>query len=235
MRRVVLAVGLLLAAVLPLGCAGADGQRAQELLEESDRALAQVESFRFSGRMTMETPVGDFRMVLFGGGDAKPGGAFFMTMKSPDLPEFPETTMVVRGDEGWMKLNGGWQSLHVPPAQATGIEQFDMAQYVKDVDLDEDSEVDGKPAVKITGVIDTAGLVDGLVGELGAVGGGPVPDLSEMLGDTRAVIYLSPESHLPLRILLDLTMEVQGEEVEMHLDYAIRNVNEPVEVPDPGA
>ena len=100
MRRVVLAVGLLVAALLPLGCAGADGQRAQELLEESDRALAQVESFRFSGRMTMETPVGDFRMVLFGGGDAKPGGAFFMTMKSPDLPEFPETTMVVRGDEG---------------------------------------------------------------------------------------------------------------------------------------
>jgi outer membrane lipoprotein-sorting protein len=235
MRRVVLAVGLLLAAVLPLGCAGADGQRAQELLEESDRALAQVESFRFSGRMTMETPVGDFRMVLFGGGDAKPGGAFFMTMKSPDLPEFPETTMVVRGDEGWMKLNGGWQSLPVPPAQATGIEQFDMAQYVEDVDLDEDSEVDGKPAVKITGVIDTAGLVDGLVGELGAVGGGPVPDLSEMLGDTRAVIYLSPESHLPLRMLLDLTMEVQGEEIEMHLDYAITNVNEPVEVPDPGA
>lgn len=235
MRRVVLVVGLLLAAVLPLGCAGADGQRAQELLEESDRALAQVESFRFSGRMTMETPVGDFRMVLFGGGDANPGGAFFMTMKSPDLPEFPETTMVVRGDEGWMKLNGGWQSFPVPPTQATGIEQFDMAQYVKDVDLDEDSEVDGKPAVKITGVIDTAGLVDGLVGQFGAVGGGPVPDLSEMLGDTRAVIYLSPESHLPLRMLLDLTMEVQGEEVEMHLDYAITNVNEPVAVPDPGA
>jgi outer membrane lipoprotein-sorting protein len=235
MRRVVLAVGLLVAALLPLGCAGADGQRAQELLDESDRALAQVESFRFSGRMTMETPMGDFRMVLFGGGDAKPGGSFFMTMKSPDLSEFPETTMVVRGDEGWMNLNGGWQSLPVPPVQATGIEQFDMAQYVKDVDLDEDSEVDGKPAVKITGVIDTAGLVDGLVGQLGAVGGGPVPDLSDMLGDTRAVIYLSPESHLPLRMLLDLTMEVQGEEIEMHLDYAITNVNEPVEVPDPGA
>jgi hypothetical protein len=235
MRRVAFVVFLVFAALAPLGCAGADGQRAQELLEESDRALAQVESFRFSGRMTMETPVGDFRVVLFGGGDAGPGGAFFMTMKAPDIPEFPETTMVVRGDEAWMQLDGGWQPVPIPPTQATGIEQFDFAEYVKDVDLDEDAEVDGKPAVKITGVIDTAALFDGLLGQLGAVGGGPMPDLSEMLGDTRAVIYLSQESHLPLRMLLDLTMEIQGEEVDMHLDYAITNVNEPVEVPDPGA
>jgi hypothetical protein len=235
MRRVALCVSLLLAALAPLGCAGADGQRAQELLEESDRALAQVESFRFSGRMTMETPVGEFRIVLFGGGDAKPGGNLFMTMKAPDIPEFPETTMVFRGDEAWMKLDGGWQPVPVPPTQATGIEQFDFAEYVKDVDLDEDAEVDGKTAVKITGVIDTAALFDGLLGQLGAVGGGPMPDFSEMLGDTRVVIYLSQESHLPLRMLLDLSMEIEGEEVDMHLDYAITNVNEPVEVPDPGA
>jgi hypothetical protein len=185
--------------------------------------------------MTMETPVGDFRIVLFGGGDAKPGGNFFMTMKAPDIPAFPETTMVLRGDEAWMKLDGGWQPVPIPPTQATGIEQFDFAEYVKDVDLDEDAEVDGKAAVKITGVIDTAALFDGLLGQLGAVGGGPMPDLSEMLGDTRVVIYLSQESHLPLRMLLDLSMEVDGEEVDMHLDYAITNVNEPVEVPDPGA
>ena len=234
MRRVSLGISLLLIALAPLGCAGADGQRAQELLEESDRALAQVESFRFSGRMTMAAPVGEFRIVLYGGGDAQPGGAFFMTMKAPDLPEFPETTVVVRGDEAWMKLDGAWQTLPIPPTQATGIEQFDLAQYVKDVELDEDAEVDGEPAVKITGVLDTAGLFDGLLGQLGAAGG-PMPDLSEMLGDTRAVIYLSQASRLPLRMLLDLTMEVEGQEVEMHLDYAITNVNEPVEVPDPRA
>ena len=109
----------------------------------------------------------------------------------------------------------------IPPRQATGIEQFDFAEYVKDVDVDEDAEVDGKPAVKITGVIDTAALFDGLLGQLGAVGGGPMPDLSEMLGDTRVVIYLSRASHLPLRMLIDLSMEVEGEEIDMHLDFAI--------------
>jgi hypothetical protein len=62
-----------------------------------------------------------------------------------------------------------------------------------------------------------------------------MPDLSEMLGDTRAVIYLSQASRLPLRMLLDLTMTAEGESVTMHLDYAITNVNEPVEIPGPGA
>jgi outer membrane lipoprotein-sorting protein len=234
-RRVVLVVFLLLAALAPLGCAGADGQRAQELLEESDRALAQVETFRISGRMTMATPVGDFLLVMYGGGDAQPGGAFFITMKAPDLPEFPETTVVVRGEEAWMKLDGAWQPFPVPPTEATGIEQFDVAQYVKDVELDDDAEVNGEPAVKITGVIDTAGLFDRLLRQFGTVGGEPIPDLSEVLGDSRAVIYLSQESHLPLRMLLDMTMEVEGQDLEMHLDYAITNVDEPVEVPDPDA
>jgi hypothetical protein len=235
MRRAALAVLLLVAALAPLGCAGADGQRAQELLAESDRALAQVESFRFAGRMTMSTGLGDFAFVLRGGGDARPGGSFFMEMEAPDVPGFPETTVVVHGDRAWMSTGGGWQALPAPPAQATGIEQFDLAPYVKDVELDEDAEVGGEPAIKITGVLDTAGLFDGLLGQLGTVAGGAMPDLSEMLGDTRAVIYLSQASRLPLRMLLDLTMTVEGESMTMHLDYAITNVNEPVEIPGPGA
>jgi outer membrane lipoprotein-sorting protein len=235
MRRVLLLAMLLLAALAPFGCAGADGQRARELLEESDQALAQVDSFRFSGRMTMSTSEGEFAIVLYGGGDAQPGGDFFMTMKAPELPAFPETTVVVRDNEAWMELNGGWQALPMPSGGSTGIGQFDLAPYVKDVELDEDAEVRGEPAVKITGVLDTARLFDGLLGQLGTAGAGPMPDLSDMLGDTRVVIYLSDETTLPLRVLIDLSMQVEGERADMHLDYAITNVNEPVEVPDPGA
>ena len=173
--------------------------------------------------------------MLYGGGDAQPGGDFFMTMKAPELPAFPETTVVVRDNEAWMELNGGWQAPPMPSGGSTGIGQFDLAPYVKDVELDEDAEVRGEPAVKITGVLDTARLFDGLLGQLGTAGAGAMPDLSDMLGDTRAVIYLSDETTLPLRMLIDLSMEVEGERADMHLDYAITNVNEPVEVPDPGA
>lgn len=221
--------------VASAGCAGAEGQQAQELLAQSDQALAQVESFRFAGRVRMETPVGDFGFVLRGGGDAKPGGSFYMTMESPDVPEFPEMTIVVRGTEAWMKVAGQWQRVPVPPGQVTGIEQFDLAQYVKDVEVDENALVSGEPAVKITGVIDTAGLFDGLLGQLGSVAGGSLPDFSDSFGDTRAVIYISEASHLPLRMLLDMTMEIEGRSLAMHLDYTITDVNEPVRIPGPGA
>ena len=53
MRRIALALVLALAAILPLGCAGPEGQRAQELLARSDRAVAEVESLRFAGRIWM--------------------------------------------------------------------------------------------------------------------------------------------------------------------------------------
>lgn len=235
MRRAALAVLFLLAALAPLGCAGADGKRAQELLAESDLALAQVESFRFAGRMTMTADLGSFSFVLRGGGDARPGGSFFMEMESPDVPGFPGMTMIVDGNDAWIDAGAGWQSVPLPPSQATGIEQFDLAPYVKDVELDEDAVVGGEPAVRITGVLDTAALFDGLLGQLGGAGGGTLPDFSGSFGDTRAVIYLSKETSLPLRMLLDLTMDVAGEEVAMSLDYAITNVNEPVEVPGPGA
>jgi 5-methyltetrahydropteroyltriglutamate--homocysteine methyltransferase len=48
MRRISLLLLLALSALALAGCAGADAQRAQELLLRSDRALQQVESFRFA-------------------------------------------------------------------------------------------------------------------------------------------------------------------------------------------
>jgi len=167
------------------------------------------------------------------GGTTAKGGSSFATMRAPDVPQFPEVTVVMRGSKAWMKTAGRWQSLPIPLGQPTGIEQFDFTQYVKDVQVDEDATVGGEPAVKITGVLDTAGLVEGMFGQLGLAAGGAVPNLSDSLGDTRVVIYISEVSHLPLRTLVDLTVEAAGEKVKVHLDYAIVGVNEPVRIPGP--
>jgi hypothetical protein len=235
MRRVVFAFALVLAALLPLGCSGAEGQRAQELLAQSDQALAGVKSYRLAGRMWMETPIGDFTFVLRGGGNSKNGGSSFMTMSSEDMPGFPGMTVITRGQTVWMSVGGGWQRSELPPGAATGAEQFDFTPYVKDVDVEEGQEVGGEPAVKVSGVFDTAGLVEGVFGQLGAVPGGALPDLEELFGDTRVVIYISETSHLPLRSLLDMSIEADGERVDMHMDFALSGVNEPVKIPGPGA
>lgn len=226
----------MLALALPAaGCAGAEGQRAQELLLQADQAVAGVQSFRFAGRLWLETPVGDFTFVMTGGGNASKGGSSFVTMRAPDVPQIPEVRVVVRVEKAWVKAGAGWQRAVVPPGQATGLEQFDFTPYVKDVDVDDGASVGGEPAVKITGVFDTQGLVQGMFSQLGAASGGALPDLSHSFGDTRVVIYLSELSHLPLRTLVDLTVEAAGEKAAMHFDFAITNVNEPVRIPGPGA
>jgi hypothetical protein len=232
MRRVALLYAL--AALLPLGCAGEEGQRAQELLAQSDQALAEVTSMRFSGRIWMETPLGDFTFVMSGAGTTTGGGASYVTMHSPDVPEFPETSVVVRGQTAWVQAGGRWQRMPVPPPQsAAGIEQFDFTPYVEDVDVDDGHDVAGEPAVKVTGVLDTAALVNGVFGQLGALPGGAVPDISETFSDTRVVLYLSETSHLPLRTLVDLSVEAAGERVDMHMDFALSGFDEPVRIPRP--
>jgi hypothetical protein len=236
MRRLTILVVLAAASVLPLtGCVGAEGKQAQDILAQTDDAMAQARSFRFAGRLALETPAGDFTVVMRGAASKEDGGASVVTVSSDDVPGFPEVTVVTRGQDGWMKAGGGWQHVQVPAGQATGMEQFDFVPYVKDVDVDGGQQVDGEPAVKITGVLDTAGLVNGFLGRLGAVPGGALPDLSDGLGDTRVVLYVSETSHLPLRTLVDMSFEQGGESAEMHFDFAITNVDEPVAIPHPGA
>jgi hypothetical protein len=134
-----------------------------------------------------------------------------------------------------MNAGPGWQRLTIPPGQSTGVEQLDFTPYVKDVQVADGALVGGEPAVKLTGVFDTAGLVQGMFGQLAPASGGALPSLSSSLGDTRVAIYLSEASHLPLRTLVDLTVESAGEEARMHLDFALTNVNERVSIPGPGA
>lgn len=233
MRRAGLAFVLVLAALVPLGCAGAEGQQAQELLAQSDQALANVKSYRLAGRMWMETPVGDFAFVLRGGGNSRNGASSFVTMSAEDVPGFPGVTVVTRGQTAWVNAGGGWQRSELPAGAATGVEQFDFTPYVKDVDVEEGHDVGGEPAVKVSGVFDTAGLVEGMFDQLGSVPGAALPDLSEHLGDSRLVLYISETSHLPLRTLLDMSIEAEGERIDMHMDFALGGVNEPVKIPGP--
>jgi hypothetical protein len=235
MRRLGILVVLATASLLPLtGCVGVEGKQAQDILGQADQAMAQAESFRFAGRLTLETSVGDFALVMRGAASKEDGGASVVTVSSDDVPGFREVTVVTRGQDVWMKAGGSWQRVQVPAGQATGMDQFDFVPYIKDVDVDDGQQVAGEPAVKITGVLDTAGLVNGFLGQLGTVPGGALPDVSDGLGDTRVVLYVSETSHLPLRTLVDMSFEQGGESAEMHFDFAITNVDEPVAIPHPG-
>ena len=60
-------------------------------------------------------------------------------------------------------------------------------------------------------------------------------DVDASFGDTRIVVFLSERTKLPLRMLVDQSMEIEGETMEMHMELALMNLNEPVDIPNPGA
>jgi hypothetical protein len=56
-------------------------------------------------------------------------------------------------------------------------------------------------------------------------------DFSKALGDTRVVLYLSESTHLPMRGLVDVPIEVAGERIEMHLDFAYTSYDTKIDFP----
>jgi hypothetical protein len=76
---------------------------------------------------------------------------------------------------------------------------------VKDVSVTVGPSFDGEATDRISGVIDTVGLVEGSLKRLGSAARfAQLPDLSEFVRDTKVVLYLSQTTHLPLRVLVDL-------------------------------
>jgi hypothetical protein len=83
---------------------------------------------------------------------------------------------------------------------------------------------------KISGVIDTAGLAKGSLANMTGMGESDL-DLSKALGDTRIVLYVSESTHLPMRGLVDVPIEVAGQKIEMHLDFAYTSYDTRVDFP----
>ena len=241
MRRIGLLVLVAVAALVAGGCAGADARRAEELLQQSDQALRSLKSYRYAGRFWIESEIGDFTLVMRGGGNTRGGGgggASFLTMRSDDLPGFSELTVVQQGRSLWIRDGGGWKRAEAPSGQATALERFDVGAYVKDVSVHEGAIVNGEPATKVSGVLDTQELFDGFLASLGTAsdfGDLPFDEASKALGDTHVVIYLSEATHLPIRTLVDLSLEAGGQKLELHLDFALEPAKRHVPIPLPAA
>lgn len=231
MRRALALVCLSALAVVALGCSGADATEAQALLAESDAAFAQVRSATFRAHLTMTGGPQDLSMTMTGGGyvRGKRAGDFHMVATAENLP-FGELALTSKAGRVSVTLDGSpIASVPSPPAQDENpLAVAEFSQYVKDVQVEHGKLIDGRPMAKVSGTIDTAGLAQGLLGD---VAGGSALDLSDSLGDTRVVLYLSEATHLPMRCLIDMGLHTAGEKVEMHLDFAYTSYDKRVEFP----
>jgi hypothetical protein len=247
---VIAAFGLLAVA----GCAaGKDGAEAQELLEKATQAQEQIESMTFSMNIVGEAAGEAFTMQMSGGGYLKGEQQGDMVVRaSMTLPSMPATTfeMVSRKGSLYMNLDGSWQAIpggtipgETSDAQAEQLEQqlanFNFAKYVTDVSVEEGTTFLGEPVTKIVGTIDTNGLLGGVLDQLGAAAGGltggftPPQEELDALGDIRAVLYVSDATDLVQAARMEFTMDADGETATFEVNYALRSVNEPVEIPKP--
>jgi hypothetical protein len=238
MRRLLALVLVAAASVVASGCSGVDAEKAQGILDQSTTAMADVKSVSFAMRMwTSGAPGGDdLTMLIKGGGyqKGKRAGDAYATLSSSDAG-IGSMTVVVRGGLMYVKAGGNWSRVPVPADQAAAspLAGFDLTRYVKDVRVEEGLTVNGEQMDKITGVIDTAAAVEGLL----ALGGTGAPGLGEakhLLGDIRAVLYVSETTHLPMRTLVDMPIDVLGQKIVFHVDLVLTGVNEPVAIPSAG-
>ena len=233
MRRILAFLLLTAVAAVAPGCSGADVEEAQALLVQSNAAFAEVRSATFTARMSLTGGPQELSMTMSGGGYAhgKRAGDFYVLATSDSLG-FRDLVLVSRSGRVSMSVDGHPVS-EVPLPNTTAenpIQLVDFSQYVKDVNVEHGKLIDGEPMTKLTGVIDTAGLAKGALADVTGAGGDGL-DLSKSLGDTRIVIYLSEATHLPMRGLVDVPMDVAGDKIVMHLDFAYTSYDQKVEFP----
>jgi hypothetical protein len=235
MRRMVALLLLTACAAVAAGCSGQDAQEAQQLLAQSQAASAKVRSATFTLRFSLSGGPQEFSMTMRGGGymRGKHAGDMYATVTSASLG-FPQFVIVQRNGLLTGAVDGQrLPSMPAPGGESSPLDLLELGRYVEDVSVEHGKLIDGQPMTKLAGVVDTAGLVKEALSPLGgmtALGGSDL-DFSEMLGDMRVVLYISDATHLPMRGLVDIPMKAEGEELDMHIDFAYTSVNEGVDFP----
>lgn len=231
MRRALALLCLSAFAAVASGCSGADATEAQALLAKSDAAFAQVRSATFMARLTMSGGPQDVGMTMTGGGyvRGKRAGDFYVVATADNLP-FGELAVTSKSGRVSMTLDGSpIASVPAPPTQDQNpLAVAEFSRYVKDVQVEHGKLIGDEPMAKISGTIDTAGLAKGLLGD---VAGGSGLDFSDSLDDTHVVLYISEATQLPMRCLIDMGLDVAGQKVDLHLDFAYTSYDQRVEFP----
>jgi hypothetical protein len=241
-------------AVVPLlsGCAGADGQEAMALLQQASTAQQNVKSMTFSANVKVAADGQELGFRLKGGGYARGAhrGDFFLDMEmtgslaslgatAAGLPSGRIRVAAV-GGRAWMEFGGRKTVLPASlsagrsvPRGSSAFAGFDFTRYVTQVRVEGGHVLNGRTMTKIVGVLDTASLLEGLASLGGTFGqtGAPIPDFDGHVGDTRVVIFVDDVTHLLTAALADVEATGGGQNVKLHLDFAITSVDKPVALP----
>jgi hypothetical protein len=246
LRRAVLVLFLALAAA---GCSGGpDAQRAHELLMQAQAAESKVSSARYDIEITIAGEGKKVAVTLTGGAyvRGKRAGDQYLRGRVSGAPLEFDFEFVALGTRAYVRGGGmGWQAVPRPAMAPSGEAEHlgaavlrELARYVRDVRVKEGELLGGEPTTRISGTVDTAGLVKAAarLDDFSQVVGEAAPDVSrfaEHLGDTNVVLLVSERSRLLRAMLIDLTIDYEGKTASVRAIYRLRDVNQAIRIPRP--
>jgi len=221
------------------GCSGADALQAEQLLQQANTAQSSVTSESISAHLTFDASGRQVRLSMTGGGYLKGARAGDMVLDlrvdAPVSLPFGSIRVAKVGGATWLEIDGKRVDLPAgaldSPTETNLLGAFDVTRYVKDVEVHGNQVLDGKSVTKITGVLDTASLVQALAALDGAGSAAGLPNLGGRVGDTRVVVWVDDTTHLLVAALADFSLHEGGQVMHMHLDLVVTGVDEPVALP----
>lgn len=234
MRRLTVLLALALLPLALVACTGADGQKAQSLLDQARAAQQSVRTETFSLNATIDAAGKSMQFGASGASILKGAGAgdFYanMTTSVPGAAAPTTVVMVKRGKTFTMTLNGVAHNVPVPSSvkasAPTGFDLNALTPYVKDVSVSS-LDVNGETDDEIVGTIDG----DALLSNLGGLNAGLFKGLGVSLGDIKVTLLIPRNSHLVETALIDMTLHAAKQSMHMSLSYAVTGVNTPVTFP----
>lgn len=238
-------VPIVIAALVLAGCAGGpDAQQAQALLQRAQAEQLKLRTAAFSAELSVTANGQKFGLAMDGAAAMKAaGGDMWLRMTGNGMGgEDFELKMSKRGSRVTVTAQGETQTFNAQDAAAPKLDSlgslgsFDFASCIKSVDVAEGRRINGEPATRIAGTVDT-GCILKAASALGGVAGSSAPDvdfdeLSKYVDDVHATLFVSERSRLLVGALVTTSISAMGQSADVQIRYRLTRVNQPLRFPD---
>jgi hypothetical protein len=236
---------IVIAAFLLAGCAGGpDAQQAQALLQQAQAEQLKLRTAAFSAELSVTANGQKFGLVMDGAAALKKarGGDMWLRMTGNGMGgEDFELKMSKRGSRITVTSQGQTQTFNAQDAAAPKLDSlgslgsFDFASCIKSVDVAEGRRLNGAPATRIAGTVDTACILKAATA-LGGVAGSSAPgvdfdELSKYVDDVHATLFVSERSRLLVGALITTSISAMGQSADVQIRYRLTRVNQPLRFP----
>ena len=236
---------LALAVVLLAGCSSLlEARDAKALLERAQAEQAKLASAAFEVRLDVVADGEKYSFALDGAAQLKGANAGdqFVRARATGKGESAFSMWFAkRGRRVTTSFGGEARSFRAGEPGAPDVASLpsfgsiDFASCVERLDVAEGRRLNGEPATRIAGVVDTECILRAAVKLGGAAeSAGQSFDFGEVakrIQDVRATLFVSERSHLLVGAVIRTRIDAEGKSAELQLSYRLTNVNRPIRFP----